>query len=239
MALSQDNDRSISGFKSAPDKLRGIVQKKTVIQVKSNFVASAGLSVSLDRRRNTIDRVADFVFLSFAECLARVSATHEAPILKDNFQCSRQIVRGICFDHVTLSSAKRLLHHSGRRLLTYEKYLRARGVFPYLSRRFNAIESRKPDVQQNQVGLQFPGPLNRLWPVSHFAGDPYFRMFLKDRADKAPPWLRIIDDQSAEWSSRHSSLAPGNSLVSERTVGLAVGRTGEARDNQYFSLVSL
>jgi len=43
-----------------------------------------------------------------------------------------------------------------------------------LSRNLNPIESRKANVQQDQVGLQLYGFLNRLSPVGRLADDRKF-----------------------------------------------------------------
>jgi hypothetical protein len=225
MALSQENNRRISGFKSAPDKLRSVIQKKLVVHVKSDFVTAAGSGISLECWRNAAACVEDFGSLSFAECFGRISSAHKALIAKNGFQRSRQIMRSICLGHVAFTCAKRLLHHSGRRFLAYEQDLRTWRVLPYLSRCFDAIQCGKSDVQQNQIGLQFPGALHRLGSIGYFANHLHFRMFLKNGPDEAPPWLRIIDNQSTEWNSRHSSLASWKiCLISEN---LEINRAGE------------
>ena len=68
----------------------------------------------------------------------------------------------MCFDNVAKRPyAKSCLHHIGRRFLTYKEYFEFGGELADSSSGFDSIQCWKPDVEHNQVRLQFFGFLNR------------------------------------------------------------------------------
>jgi hypothetical protein len=62
---------------------------------------------------------------------------------------------------------------------------------------FESIEARKADVQQNQVGLESFGFLNRDQPIPCFADDSQHREcrgFRDDPTENIAKWSTIIHD---------------------------------------------
>ncbi len=62
---------------------------------------------------------------------------------------------------------------------------------------FNAIELRKPDVQQDQVRLQFFSLADCFQSIRSFPDDLEFRIFPEERGNEVPPGLKVIDNKNS------------------------------------------
>ena len=88
------------------------------------------------------------------------------PTLTDRLHSGQQFASSMFFNYVAQRPyAEGFLHNIGRELLTQEKYLGFGGEFADSLGRFDSIQRWQPDIQENQVGLQFFRFANRFYSV--------------------------------------------------------------------------
>ena len=81
--------------------------------------------------------------------------------------------------------------------MTQENYPGFREKFTYLSSNLYPIQCGQPDVEQDQIWLQFQRSLNRFQSIGYFADDPYIAHSCERRADESPKRCKIFDDENA------------------------------------------
>src|SRR5262245_35335786 len=77
-----------------------------------------------------------------------------------------------------------------------ENALRGMGRENSLSH-LNSAQRRKPDIQQDQVGLENRRLLNCFWAVERVVKDVPFASGLECAANVLTPWLEVVDDEHA------------------------------------------
>jgi hypothetical protein len=113
-------------------------------------------------------------------------------VLLDNVPCRTRAECG--FDDI------------GRRLLADEKYLRWREKRLDLSSRFDTIQLRKADIQQDHVWLQFCRFLNRFHSVGCCTNDLPAGSLLDDALQLASGRFEIVDNEDASRCQNHMTV---------------------------------
>ena len=97
------------------------------------------------------------------------------------------------FNHVAQRpNAEGFSHNIGRGFLAHEQYFGFGCELANSSSGFDSIQGWKPDVQHDQIGVQFLCFLNRLQSIRYFANDLKVGSFVKNGGDKLPEGREIL-----------------------------------------------
>src|SRR5271155_5750323 len=105
----------------------------------------------------------------------------------------------MCFNNVAHRPyAESFLRHIGRRFLSHEEYFALRAELADSSSGFDPIECVEPDIEHDQVRLQFFGSTHRFQSVWRLTDDLQIRSFRQRRTDEFPKRFVIIDHEDTE-----------------------------------------
>jgi hypothetical protein len=155
----------------------------------------------------------------------------EALVAKHGFHSFYQVLACIELHHIAAGiGAERLLHGFLGIHRAQKKYLDARSELMDLSRGIDAVQLRKPDVEQDHIRVEGPGLLHCFDSIGGFADDAPSELFGDDRDEKAPTCV-VVCDQNANGrylfsgSSRFTS-GPVHGMR-PKVSGLATGLIGQ------------
>ena len=96
-----------------------------------------------------------------------------------------------------MSAGTKSLSGSFRRVIfSYKKDFGLWRKFPNSARGLNSVETRKPDIKQDQVRLELLGLLNGNRSIAGFAHDLKVRLSLQRRRSKATPRVKVVYHQN-------------------------------------------
>src|SRR5204863_9573152 len=81
-------------------------------------------------------------------------------------------------------------------IFSYKKDFGFWRKFPNAARSLNSIETRKPNIKQDQVRLELLGLLNGNRPIGGLAHDLHVRLSLQRRSSEATPRIKVVYDQN-------------------------------------------
>ena len=127
------------------------------------------------------------------------------PLALENSSDSRQqVARRIGLQDITSGARVQGFFCDFRRAgFAHEEDFRSGGNFSDSSRSFNSVYCRKPDIQQDQVWLQFLRLPNCFLSVRHFADRVQVRQFLQLRRNESKPGLVVFYYENPDCGCTH------------------------------------
>src|SRR5437762_13863174 len=98
-----------------------------------------------------------------------------------------------------------------RVIFSYKKDFGFWRKFPNSARSLNSIETRKPNIKQDQVRLELLGLLNGNRPIGGLAHDLHVRLSLQRRRSEATPRIKVVYHQNTSCQIGAPCYGPGRS----------------------------
>src|ERR1700758_781462 len=126
--------------------------------------------------------------------------TDKPPSFQNRFNRWQKFPACICLENVSLCTiAQCCAYDIWISLLSHEEYRSIWNECGDSFGSFDTVQSRQPNVEQNQIWLQFLGLLNCLQSVGGLINDLPLRPRLQGRTNEAPKRLEVIDHESADY----------------------------------------
>lgn len=123
------------------------------------------------------------------------SVAQKSFAVQNSVDSSGQFTEHVHLCHVALcADMKAMLDNIPGGLQADEQYLRFRCDSSDLARGIESAQFWKPNIEKNEIGLQFLGSPNSFQPIRCFADDLIFRIVLKSGRDEPTPRFVIIHD---------------------------------------------
>src|SRR5438876_9766603 len=111
---------------------------------------------------------------------------------KNGFYSGQQLPCGVRFDDIAASAGSQSFFYDvPRAIFAQEQNFGLGGQLSDTACGLDSIQRRKTNIEQDEIGLQLSGFLDRLQTVGCSSDNSQARLFLKHRTDKTPPRQEI------------------------------------------------